>query len=402
MRNHTQNSAVVLGADVNGLGHIRSLGKMGISTYVICSGGKNDNPDSFSKYSVAVHVPNNAQDYKKKLLYTLLELAKRFNTKPVLYATSDYFVDFIASNRSALERHYLFNLPSNTILKLITNKYSTDIAVRNSGLKSPKTIRYADANSLSHVAKSFEFPCIIKPQDSFTCSFPGKNQTVNDMTELAAFIGEHPELMNHIVVQEIIPGNEDNIFQCTVYIGIKRQIQFFTMQKIHQYPPGFGTTSMGRSTTIPPIIENTKNLLIDIGYTGFASVEFKKSAKTNDYYLIEINPRLPWYNSLFDSCGVNFPYLAYLDLTKNNLFPKNIVKQKNNVYWLHMRNEARGLWKRKRAGEAVNIAKYITKALKARSFAYFDWSDLRPFLKASFTFLRMEFSRIFRHKKPMG
>lgn len=393
------NPAVILGADVNALGHIRSLGEKGITTYTICSGGKSDNPDCFSKYSVSVHVTKNKKDYEIRLLNTLLNLAKSFKKKPVLFATSDYFVDFIALNRSSIESYYLFNLPSYNIIKLITDKYHTDMAARSSGLESPKTIRYTDANFLADVEKSIEFPCLVKPQDSFTCSFPGKNKKVQHIEELASFIDKYPELKNHIIVQEIIPGNEDSIFQCTVYMGLRGNNQFFTMQKIHQYPPGYGTTSLGRSISILPLIDKTKKILIDIGYKGFASVEFKKSSRTNDYYLIEINPRLPWYNELFNSCGVNFPYLAYLDLTQNNLPPQNIVTQKNNVYWMHFRNEVRGLWKRKKTGIAVNMAQYIASALKARSFAYFDLKDLRPFLEASLTFFRIELARLFKYKK---
>jgi predicted ATP-grasp superfamily ATP-dependent carboligase len=393
------NPAVVLGADVNALGHIRSLGKKGIPTYSICTGSKNDNPDNFSKYSVPVYVLENKSDYEANLLNTLINLSKSFKKKPVLYATSDYFIDFITLNRSSLEKHYLFNIPSRNIIKIITSKYSTDKAARSSGLESPTTIRYKDRNFFAHVTDTIGFPCLLKPIDSFTCSFPGKNQCIQNRRKLAVFIEQHPELKNHIIAQEIIPGSEDSIFQCTVYIGLRGQIQFFTMQKIHQYPPGYGTTSLGRSISITSLREKTKRILRDIGYTGFASVEFKKSTNTNDYYLIEINPRLPWYNSLFDSCGVNFPYLAYLDLTENDAFDQTIVLQKENIYWLHLRNEVRGLWKRKKAGIDVNIAQYLGQAIKARSFAYFDCLDLRPFFESSFKFFRLEICRFFSELK---
>lgn len=379
MKHSSSRHAVVLGADVNGLGHVRSLGKMGVYSYVICSRADYQNIARFSKYCIPLFVPNKTPNYEHELREKLIELSKSLNFKLVLYATSDFFVNFIASNRAVLQRYYFFNIPEDEILQLIINKYETDKLARSSGLSSPKTLQIIDGDTAESISRSISFPSIIKPKDSFSITFPGKNKIINNESELNFFINRYKELKNHIIIQEIVPGCEKNIYQCTVYLGKKSPAQFFTMQKIHQRPPGYGVATIGRSVTVSEIVKKTEKILDDIGYSGFASVEYKKSDKDSKYYLIEINPRLPWYNGLFLSCGVNFPYLAYLDLKNEGIFSFPLQNQRDNIYWMHFKNELSGLLQRKKYGYSLNYFEVVNTFFKVRSFAYFDPSDMKPF-----------------------
>jgi predicted ATP-grasp superfamily ATP-dependent carboligase len=318
-----------------------------------------------------------------------------------LFADSDFFVTFIATHREALAAHYLFNVTDDLTLQLITNKYQTDRVARAAGVRTPSTLKLSASDSAAAVADAIGFPCIIKPQDSFSRPFPGKNQIANDATELDAFLHRYPELKEHVILQEIIPGRESNIFQCTGYVGRHTPTRLFTMQKIHQYPPGYGTTALGRSASIPALIASTERLLKHIGYTGFASVEYKRSDKDDQFYLIEINPRLPWYNALFLTCGTNFPYLAYADLKQLPIGAMEPIEPADDVVWVHFWNVVAGLWKKKNAGLALDLTETVSVISRARSFACFDPHDLKPFYKANMEYVRRAFAKRL-HRKNAG
>lgn len=384
-RNNT--NAVILGANANGLGHVRALGAAGIYTYVVCSGADYLNLARFSKYCTPLFVLENNPNYEYELCSKLIELAKSTDVKLVLFATSDYFVNFISSHRTVFEEYFYFNIPEKNALEIIINKSQTDSFARSSGVRSPKTIRMSSSDTIESVSHSLSFPCIVKPQDSYSLPFPGKNKIINNKNELSSFFNNYKDLKEHIIIQEIIPGGDKNIFQCTAYIGNRTPAQFFTMQKIHQRPPGYGVATLGRSVTVPELVEETRKLLANLKYTGFASVEFKKSDHDFQYYIIEINPRLPWYNSLFLSCGVNFPYLAYLDLTSEQIDSFLFTDQRDNVYWLHLRDELSGLAQKWKSIIPMNLLEDLNYILKARSFAYFDKHDLKPFLMSNIELL---------------
>lgn len=318
---------------------------MGIHVHTICSGDDYNNPARHSKYCSSLTVDNNSPGYEQRLLNTLLGLADSCRNKPVLYATSDYFTHFIAANRQKLEECYLFNIPADNILEIIVNKHETDKLAVSSGISSPKT--YLINRQLP--SSKLPYPVILKPLDSFSVPFPGKNQIANSQEDFEAFCSQYPELENKAIAQEIIPGEESSIYQCTIYKGEKFPAAAVTMQKIHQRPAGYGVTTLGRSVFVKRIAEDAQKILTGLDYTGFASIEFKKSSKDLKYYLIEINPRLPWYNSLFQTCGINLAYLAYLDATGTDCTDVTQLKQKNNVSWLHFRHELSGMLQRKKA-----------------------------------------------------
>jgi len=383
--------AVILGGDVNGLGHVRSLGAAGIPTTVICS--DRFNPASYSKYCSAEIIPTAGGNYDGRLLQSLRRIAKASSSAPVLFPSNDYFVDFMSRHLDELKGWFRLNVSHETILKKLSDKRQSHTLAHECGIHSPMTYSLAAIPADDEVAGSLSYPCIIKPLDSYSHVFPWKNWTVRSQLELNAFIRAYSALVPHSIIQPIIPGGDSNIYQCTTYRARHLPAQLFTVQKLHQQPVGYGTMTFGRSVEMSNLKEQTCKILDHIDYNGFASAEFKRSDADGRYYLIEINPRLPWYNALFTSSGVNFPVLAYADLT-DQLFDTPLpLRQTDNVYWLHLRNEARGLRERWRSGQSDGMIRDILRLWRARSHAHFAWSDLRPFLMAYLDYFRYEIAK---------
>ncbi len=73
--------------------------------------------------------------------------------------------------------------------------------------------------------------------------------------------------------------------------------------------------------------------LEDIGFKGFAEIEFKKDQDSGKYYLIEINARTTNLNSLIHKVGINMPYLAYCELTDKLTEPYTVEEDTNIAFW---------------------------------------------------------------------
>ena len=377
--------AVVLGLDVNGLGHIRSLALKGIKVigiYTNC-----EELGRFSRLCKPIKFPD-AKKNREKFKEALIRLGKSLHNKAVLFATNDFYVEFISDFREELQLYYLFTFPEKNFLKNLINKDKMKEIAQQAGLQVPKTFLLSSNKDITRVAKIITYPCLIKPLDSFSIKFPKKNIIINDNKSLINFYKENPQFMAKTIVQELIGGGDQNIFQCTTYFN-KNSIPIFafTMQKIRQYPPYFGITSFGVSRTVPELIKQTITFLKNVNYKGFASVEFKWDEKRQKYFFIEINPRLPWYNSLFTASGVNFPYIAYLDHTSSCILKNKMPRQIDGVYWLNFRVDIGSFWRRRKLGDKISLSQWLQSIFCARSFAYWHKKDPLPFCWASLDFL---------------
>ena len=56
-----------------------------------------------------------------------------------------------------------------------------------------------------------------------------------------------------------------------------------------------------------------KNFLEDIGWRGFAEIEFKRR-RNGRIYLIEINARTTNFNGMIERAGPKMPYICYREL----------------------------------------------------------------------------------------
>ena len=185
--------------------------------------------------------------------------------------------------------------------------------------------------------------------------------------------------INSTIIQEIIPGDDSNIYQCTSFLSHESDVLFsFTMQKIRQYPTNFGVTSYGISRDIDDLKTKTNDLLQNIGYKGVASLEFKWDSIRKRFVFIELNCRLPYYNSLFNASGANLPYIIFQYLTLAQ-FQKYETHQKEDVNWVNFRYDFITFihnFVRKK----LHFSEWCRQLLKASAFAVWDKDDMKPFI----------------------
>jgi predicted ATP-grasp superfamily ATP-dependent carboligase len=183
------------------------------------------------------------------------------------------------------------------------------------------------------------------------------------------------------MVQEIIPGPDTSFYSYATYINSENDVSArFFRRKIRQNPTHFGVARVAISQDRIPIIEEfAERILKQADFRGFASAEFKKDSRDDQFKLIEINVRMLrtiWHPTY---CGVNFPWIIYMDLVENKRLKVNDYKK--NVYWIELYQDIANFIKRRKM-ENLGFKDYVRPYLsKNKTFADLSMEDPMPFLK---------------------
>ena len=79
-------------------------------------------------------------------------------------------------------------------------------------------------------------------------------------------------------------------------------------ERIREFPVSGGRSVCARSFYDEKLLDNGKRILDALNWNGSAMVEFKRTSD-NNYYLLEVNPKLWGSLELAICSGVNFPLL---------------------------------------------------------------------------------------------
>ena len=71
-------------------------------------------------------------------------------------------------------------------------------------------------------------------------------------------------------------------------------------QKIHQFPPDFGSSAMVLSIRDEEVIQKAVSFLSEIQFKGLAITEFKRDQRDGELKFIEINSRIGLTQSVID------------------------------------------------------------------------------------------------------
>lgn len=378
--------AVVLGLGVNGCGVVRSLGRKGIPVIGIYT--QSHEAGRFSRYCHAMKFPV-LEHQEEAFLHDLLQLGEQLE-RPPLFPTSDEFLYFLSNHREELKKYYRFNISDMQTLQMIIKKNGTQELAERCGVPIPKT-RYPQAfEEVEVLCREMNFPCIIKPLDTFSVKFPelAKNVIVINPDRLRTFYQMYPHLLEQSVIQEIIRGGDGYIFICAAYLDASSEpLATYTGRKIRQYPPDYGVTCLGESIYLPELEEMTLQFLKKIKFRGLVAAEYVRDRESGAFYFLELNARSYYHNLLFTDCGVNLAYVAYQDLLGEKAEPLR-PRQKEGIKWLDFQRDLSSCWRKYKLRE-ITWKEWLQTILQARSFAYFDRRDLKPYFYAIYLFVKI-------------
>ena len=163
-------------------------------------------------------------------------------------------------------------------------------------IKVPKSINITNANGIKSIEKEFDYPVLVKGQfyDAYVAN--SEEQVYGFFNKLSAKWG-FP-----IIIQEFIQGTEVNVI--ALGDGKGNTVAAVPMRK--QYITDKGKAWSGITIIDKKMMDITHQLIQQTQWKGGMELEMIKTAK-GEYYLIEINPRIPAWVYLAVGAGQNIP-----------------------------------------------------------------------------------------------
>jgi len=327
---------LVLDLSATGLGVARILSNHGISVY-----GTDIKHISIGRYSKYVSKPpfGFTVSLDDDFLSALFNFASAYNTKPILIPSSDVFIEYVSQYFDVLQNYYSFqNSLSPSISNKFLNKYEFFRICQDFNVPHPRTIKLRGDESEDYIIQNLQFPMIVKPKyiHMWKKYLKGnKVLLVNDRNDLREILKNERTLLADSMLQEVIPGPEENIYIFKGYFGKDAKLKAtFSAKKIRQFPPYFGSFSLVETTRNEEIESISIEFLQAINFEGLCGSEFKYDTRDNIYKIIEINIRPQLWEDATRVSENEVLWVAYCDLA--DLDTPEIGPQKENIKYSYL------------------------------------------------------------------
>lgn len=303
--------AVVVGANADGLGIARSLGKAGVP--VVLADTDAGKPGMHSRYVRPFVVTAMCG---LELVDSLLKLRECPTDRPLLFLTADRQVRSVSEHRERLAGAFRIRLPEPYRIRQLLHKLTFQREAEKYGFPVPRAIGVSTEKDFVKLSE-IRFPAVIKPGNKevfFGSKTPRAHKVWSRQEAQVAcrlILQEAPDL----IVQEWIEGSESNIYFCLQYRGEGGlTINSFTGRKLRCWPPQTGSTA---SCTAAPEVQSelqslTKDFFDKTQFVGMGSMEFKRDERTGKFFMIEPTVgRTDWQEEVAIINGVNIPLAAY-------------------------------------------------------------------------------------------
>lgn len=300
--------AVVVGAELNGLGVVRSLARGRVPTILVDTTRRHAAMWSRRCRTAVVDKLSG-----QALVDGLLGLRTTLDTEPVLILANESVVGTVSEHRDQLRGAYRFHLPPPDIVSTLRNGARFhEFAVEN-GLSVPRSVVVCRDTPLEKLS-SIPFPAIVKTADADNPEHIHHAATLKEAEALCSRLLESaPEL----IVQEWIGGPDSNIFFALFHFGHRPDnFQIFAGRKIASTSLMNGNASL--CFAAPEVMDSLEPLIaryLDLtDFQGLGSLEFKWDSYQRRYVIVgQTVGRSDWQEEIATLSGVNLPLAVYRD-----------------------------------------------------------------------------------------
>ncbi|MCL6495318.1 MAG: hypothetical protein K6T54_11140 [Ignavibacterium sp.] len=380
------NTALVVNCnDIMALPVIRLLGQNNINVDAIFGNRKTK-----ANYQILIkkskYIKNalffDENEYEENLINLLIEYGQKCKLKPVLFLASDTVLNYVSANRDKLKEFYHLTLPPHSVINQILCKEKFIELATKLDLPIPKSFKTTEIKSIYDMLHKIPYPFIIKPSwrtNSWLEKFKElKVFKINNSKELDLVIKQLEEFETYYLVQEIISGNDDQIY-CSFAIlnHYSEPIEIGFCRKVTQFPTHFGNTSIATPFYDEHLKQLSEVIYKKLNLVGYASIEFKLDPSDNEYKIIEITPNR--FNRQFAVTTLNGLNLSFqLYRFELNLPPVKTNFKKSKNFWMSETNEIRRI-KGLKQKKLKEIFLLVRRIIKTRIFEIFDLRDIKPF-----------------------
>jgi len=370
-------TAIILAGHTMALGVVRSLGIMGVPIVLVHYHDQDFAYRSrFVKFSLRAPHPELSE---KEFVNFLIDCSTRF-PDAVLFPVSDESLAAVSRNKELLNPHFRIACTDWEVTRRFIDKQFTYALAEKCGVPAPRTLVPHSLEEARSASKELGFPCLIKPCQShlFFDYFGRKMVRAESIEQLGEIFNKANAGGLEVMIQEIIPGDDINVINYNSYVWEEKFLAEFTAVHIRNGPPWIGPPRVVVSRTVPEVIEPGRRILLEMGFSGYSCIEFKRDARDGKYKILDINGRHNLSTLLAVRCGINFPWQHYRHLSEG------IVPQasgfREEIYWIDMIRDI-GYTGKYIFRERQSLIDYLRPYLKQHVFAIFDLKDRRPFFK---------------------
>ena len=365
--------AVVMGASVNGLSFVRSLGRRGVPTLLLDSDRL---IGTYTRYGKVVLLPP-PDEHADVWIEWLASVGSLLSVPGALFSTSDTHAVLLTEAAEVLRRNFRFLVPSAETMEWIVNKRIQYRVAQAAGIPIPKSYFPESVEEVIGIAQEMTYPCILKPYKSHQGrrKILGKVALVQTPEQLVAEYGRLDTTDVHFLVQEVVPGPDNALYGYLAFWDAEgREHSWVTKRKLRQNSR-FGDGSLQVTVEAPEVAEQSRRLLRAFGYSGFVGVEFKFDARDGTYRLMEINPRTVSGNQLPITAGVDFPWLGYRYLTSASRLPPEHFAR--GVKYLNEEWDLKAFFSLRKTGH-LTIWRWLSSLRGVKALAIWAWDDPLP------------------------
>jgi predicted ATP-grasp superfamily ATP-dependent carboligase len=304
-----------------GLGVTRSLGRLGVPVHVAYR--DRHSPASRSRYVAGRHHLAGADE--AVLLRQLCALAQRLGSMPILMPLDDVAATFANRHAARLGAGFRFPEQPQGLAVRLAHKGELHRLCEAAGVPVPDARFPRSRSEFLEMADELGYPVVVKSMDpALLRARPGAASVAiaHDRRGAAAIYdaSEIPEAPN-LMLQRFIPGGARSVWMFNGYVARDGSCTFaVTGQKIRQWPPATGATSLGVAAINSTVADHARRFLEAVGYRGIVDMGFRHDARDGSYRLLDVNPRIGSSFRLFvDRAGNDVARALYADFSGDAL-----------------------------------------------------------------------------------
>ncbi|HBI72884.1 MAG TPA: carboxylate--amine ligase [Lachnospiraceae bacterium] len=287
------------------LAAVRSMGKKGVDVFAASNSKRA--LSFYSRYCRRRFLYSNPID-ERNFIDDILNILEN-NNLDVLLPIGFNACMAIAKHQAELTKYVGIPIASYDSMKIASDKNQTIKFASNNNIPHAETYYPENLHDVEELSKCLKYPVVIKsPEESGSVKYANSKGELLDLYDQVCRThksqvdrGKHPQ------IQEYIQGDGYGFFALFNH-GEPRAV--FAHKRLHEYPPTGGPSTMAKSFYDPDLQAIGIRILKKLNWHGVAMVEFKRDMKSNEYKLIEINPKFWGSLGLAIASGVDFPYLS--------------------------------------------------------------------------------------------
>ncbi|WP_448565145.1 carboxylate--amine ligase [Thalassotalea ganghwensis] len=371
-------NVVVVGAGINALGVIRSLGRQ----FDVLLVTKKDSYVDKSKYANRYYVDSTTNE---SIVEILANLSKTFRSPPVLLLTEEKTVYYVSLNRDRLSG-YKFEMASHSLIESLQSKEGFQALAESAASPVPKSVVIKTPADLELLNK-LTFPCVFKPMvqsKRYSEQFK-KAYKVANSDEIQSLYEDIERVCSDMIAQEWIEGQDSDIYFCLAYFNKRGElISSFTGRKLRSWPLNIGGTAA--CTSAPEyhleLLSLTSKFVQNTNFIGLMGMEFKYDVQRKAFYMIEPTVgRTDYQHEIATLSGTDF--LGDIVREVLGLSEKERKSQKKKaVIWFDEFADANAL-----ANGAQKFPEFTCQKIGALK----RWYDLGPYLSYVILTLKKRF-----------